>query len=117
MSVYLLSVLDGAHSTVNVFAWLFVFSTGILCFFCFAPSPDRSTQELEEHKRLCHIMRISAILLFIFASLSFLIPSHKSLIASYMMLEGRKVVTAENIDKIADVIQQTIKDVIKEKTE
>ena len=108
MNFYLLSILDRIAETLEVIGAL-----GGLLAFCLCVWYFIQRYEDSEHELLPKIKRglIAALVVcVVFSVCAVLVPTKADLIQAYLIVEGRKVLTAENIEQITDAVVERIEE-------
>lgn len=102
--IYLLSILDGANAAgvaIIALSAAAAFMCGLVCLF--------SEYDKEDHQ-IATARKVGTVSAWAFAgALAFvaLVPSSESLLRAYLMVEGSKIVTAQNAAKAtAEIVKR-----------
>jgi hypothetical protein len=97
--IWLLSISDKIEC---LFPMGFVFGVISIIVFAFAKACEIENPENPGPAALAKYMKLVLICCFTAGLVGMLTPSRKSLVESYFMVHGSKVVTAENAEKAID---------------
>lgn len=117
LNLYILSILDSARNIFMMLALIFT-AAGITHMFMAWDMAYRVFKDnIEESRRTAAtvtlpLLRRYASAVVVFLLLFAVVPSRKSLTESYVMLEGKKVATAEGltqaVQKLADIAERAV---------
>ena len=106
LELYLLSILDNARIFLMVLGGLFI----LTAFFYWEKFQRLLCNERESlNKNLLASFLIAAFLSFFICGFT---PTKKSLIESYLIIEGQKIITSENADKFFQKLDEKSDEII-----
>jgi len=102
LELYLLSILDSARFFFIALGGLLIFTS--FCYFLIFGEERKSLS-----KKLLASFFIAAFLSFFICGFT---PTKKSLIESYLIIEGQKIITSENADKFFQKLDEKSDEII-----
>lgn len=110
--IYLLSILDKISTVVGAVSIVTAIIFGIVMIFAIAMLDLDYNMKDQRFSSVTKMLKITGVVSLATAILSCFIPTQTSLMKAYLMLEGNKIVNAENSTKFANEVGNKVDNLI-----